>query len=71
MIPTPMAKNTTSGINLYAVFVIIETPGRIDADKSTPMIKNINESACLIPCLEDTNNQTVTGSRKIKINTSC
>jgi len=65
--PVPIAKKTTNGRNLYGTLMTLENASIKGADTSTPKIKNIIESACLIPLREVINNPTISGSKRKKL----
>ena len=68
--PTPIAKNTISVMNLYGLLVNSVTPGKIGANKIMPKIKTNIESAVATPFLEAIKSRMVRGNRKMTINPS-
>lgn len=68
--PTPIAKKTMRGTNRYGWFVISVKPAKRGADKSTPVIKTMMESACSIPLLDVRNSPIMRGSKNTKTNPS-
>jgi len=59
--PTPIAKNTINGRNLYGWFVCGVNPVSIGDINSIPDMNTIIDSPCFIPFLDTMNNPTISG----------
>ena len=67
--PTPIAKKTISGMNLYGSLNWLVKAAVTGCDKSMPMIKTIIESACAT-FFRKANNPTVSGNKNAKTSPS-